>query len=40
MSFPWWMLFASAVALMGIAMVSGLLALRPLLQTEPASLLR
>ena len=40
MSFPWWMLFASAAALMGIAMVSGLLALRPLLQTEPASLLR
>jgi putative ABC transport system permease protein len=40
MSFPWWMLFTSAAALMGIAMVSGLLALRPLLQTEPASLLR
>lgn len=40
MSFPWWMLLASATALMGIAVVSGLLALRPLLQAEPASLLR
>jgi hypothetical protein len=34
------MLLASATALMGIAVVSGLLALRPLLQAEPASLLR
>jgi putative ABC transport system permease protein len=40
MSYPWWMLLASAAALMGIAVVSGLLALRPLLQAEPASLLR
>ncbi len=40
MSYPWWMLLASATALMGIAVVSGLLALRPLLQAEPASLLR
>lgn len=40
MAFPWWMLLASATALMGIAVVSGLLALRPLLQAEPASLLR
>jgi hypothetical protein len=34
------MLLASATALMGIAVVSGLLALRPLLRAEPASLLR
>ena len=40
MSFPWWMLLTSTVALMGIAVLSGLLALRPLLQAEPASLLR
>jgi putative ABC transport system permease protein len=40
MSYPWWMLLASAIALMSIAVVSGLLALRPLLQAEPASLLR
>jgi putative ABC transport system permease protein len=40
MSYPWWMLLATAAALMGIAVVSGLLALRPLLQAEPASLLR
>ncbi len=40
MSYPWWMLLAAAAALMGIAVISGLLALRPLLQAEPASLLR
>lgn len=40
MSYPWWMLLAAGVALMGIAVLSGLLALRPLLQAEPASLLR
>ena len=40
MSYPWWMLLGSATALMGIAVLSGLLALRPLLQAEPASLLR
>lgn len=40
MSYPWWMLATSAGALMSIAVLSGLLALRPLLQAEPASLLR
>ena len=40
MSYPWWMLLAAAAALMTIAVVSGLLALRPLLRAEPASLLR
>ncbi len=40
MSYPWWMLLAAATALMAIAVVSGLLALRPLLRAEPASLLR
>lgn len=40
MSYPWWMLLTSAGALMSIAVISGLLALRPLLQAEPASLLR
>lgn len=40
MIYPWWMLLSSAAALMGIAVVSGLLSLRPLLQAEPASLLR
>lgn len=40
MSYPWWMLLAASLALMGIAVVSGLLALRPLLRAEPALLLR
>lgn len=40
MSYPWWMLLAVAGVLMVIAVVSGLLALRPLLRAEPASLLR
>jgi putative ABC transport system permease protein len=40
MSYPWWMLLAAAAALMTIAVVSGLLALRPLLRAEPALLLR
>lgn len=40
MSYPWWMLLPVVVVLMGIAVVSGLLALRPLLRAEPASLLR
>ena len=40
MSYPWWMLLPVAGVLMAIAVVSGLLALRPLLRAEPASLLR
>lgn len=40
MSYPWWMLISAAAALMTIAVVSGLMALRPLWQAEPASLLR
>lgn len=40
MQFPWWMLGGVAVLMLGIAMLSGLLALRPLLAAEPASLLR
>ncbi len=40
MEFPWWMLGGVAVTMIGIAMLSGLLALRPLLAAEPASLLR
>jgi putative ABC transport system permease protein len=40
MSFPWWMLTAVATTMMAIAVLSGLVALRPLLNAEPASLLR
>ncbi len=40
MVFPWWMLVGVAALMIGIALLSGLLALRPLLHAEPASLLR
>jgi putative ABC transport system permease protein len=40
MHFPWWMLTGVGVVMMGIAVVSGLLAMRPLLAAEPAVLLR
>ena len=40
MSYPWWMLLCASLALMAIAVMSGLLALRPLLRAEPALLLR
>jgi putative ABC transport system permease protein len=40
MSFPWWMLLGVATLMIAIAVLSGLLALRPLLRAEPASLLR
>jgi len=40
MSFPWWMLAATGVTMMGVAVLSGLLSLRPLLNADPATLLR
>ncbi|MFY9270478.1 MAG: ABC transporter permease [Candidatus Manganitrophaceae bacterium] len=40
MTFPWWMLGGVSVLLLLIALISGLLSLRPLLKAEPASLLR
>lgn len=40
MAFPWWMLGGVATVMMVIAVLSGLLALRPLMSAEPASLLR
>jgi putative ABC transport system permease protein len=40
MEFPWWMLSSVAAVMMVIAVLSGLLALRPLMSAEPASLLR
>ncbi|PTU63380.1 hypothetical protein DB032_23400 [Chromobacterium sp. Panama] len=40
MAFPVWMLLASAGLILLIALLSGLLALRPLRATEPAELLR
>ena len=40
MAFPWWVLAAVACVIVVIAVLSGLLALRPLLSAEPASLLR
>ncbi len=40
MSFPWWMLSGVSVLILLIALLSGLLSLRPLLSAEPASLLR
>jgi putative ABC transport system permease protein len=40
MAFPWWMLITVALTMMAIAVLSGLMALRPLLNAEPASLLR
>lgn len=39
-AFPWWMLLGVAALMVGIAILSGLLALRPLLRADPASLLR
>lgn len=40
MDFPWWMLASVSALLLLIALISGLLSLRPLLNAEPASLLR
>jgi putative ABC transport system permease protein len=40
MEFPWWMLSGVAAVMMVIAVLSGLLSLRPLMSAEPASLLR
>jgi putative ABC transport system permease protein len=40
MAFPWWMLAGTAVVMMMIAVLSGLLSLRPLMSAEPAALLR
>jgi putative ABC transport system permease protein len=40
MEFPWWMLAGVAAVMMVIAVLSGLLSLRPLMSAEPASLLR
>ncbi len=40
MSFPWWMLGGVSMLILLIALISGLLSLRPLLNAEPASLLR
>jgi putative ABC transport system permease protein len=40
MAFPWWMLASVAAVMMLIAVLSGLLSLRPLMSAEPASLLR
>lgn len=40
MNFPWWMLAGVAGVMMLIAVLSGLLSLRPLMAAEPASLLR
>lgn len=40
MAFPWWMLVSVAAVMMLIAVLSGLLSLRPLMSAEPASLLR
>lgn len=40
MRFPAWMLGGISVLMLGIAMLSGLFALRPLLSAQPASLLR
>lgn len=40
MTFPWWMLAGAAGLMVGIAVLSGLMSLRPLLNAEPALLLR
>lgn len=40
MAFPWWMLAGVAAVMMVIAVLSGLMAMRPLLRAEPALLLR
>lgn len=40
MSFPWWMLAATGVTMMGVAVLSGLVSLRPLSNADPALLLR
>jgi putative ABC transport system permease protein len=40
MAFPWWMLIGTAAVMMAIAVLSGLLSLRPLMSAEPAALLR
>lgn len=40
MAFPWWLLVTVGCVVVAIAILSGLLALRPLLSAEPASLLR
>ena len=40
MAFPWWLLVGTASVILAIALVSGLIALRPLFQADPANLLR
>ena len=40
MAFPVWLLAGNALVMMVIAICSGLLALKPLLNTEPVTLLR
>ena len=40
MAFPVWLLAGNALIMMAIAVGSGLLALKPLLNTEPVTLLR
>ena len=40
MDFPWWMLGSVSALILLIALISGLLSLRPLLNADPASLLR
>ena len=40
MAFPWWLLVGTASIILAIALVSGLIALRPLFQADPANLLR
>lgn len=40
MRFPWWMLGGGAALMLSIALISGALSLRPLLNAEPATLLR
>lgn len=40
MAFPWWLLVGTALIILLIALLSGLIALRPLFQADPANLLR
>ncbi|MDD2768022.1 MAG: ABC transporter permease [Methylococcus sp.] len=40
MSFPWWLLLGVSAVILAVALGSGLLALRPLYQADPANLLR
>ena len=40
MRYPWWMLLPLALTMLVVAVLSGLLALRPLNRVDPANLLR